>query len=216
MGLCAGVVCAGYVYVYIGYVYRVGIWNVYQVRISVVSILVGAIVAVKPNVRWDDIAGLTVAKESLKETVILPVRFPHLFTGMHTCMHSHVHMLHVHAHTYDLCLTFRQEKALAWNSSLWGECSHPAPHTPLRSVHIHPAPHTRTPLRSVHIHPAPHTRTPLRSVHIHPAPHTRTPLRSVHIHPAPPQLPGIYMWQTQIESVGVVIEIQTAITKDCQ
>ena len=30
---------------------------------------------------WDDIAGLTVAKESLKETVILPVRFPHLFTG---------------------------------------------------------------------------------------------------------------------------------------
>ena len=36
----------------------------------------------KPNVHWDDIAGLTVAKESLKETVILPVRFPHLFTGM--------------------------------------------------------------------------------------------------------------------------------------
>ena len=37
--------------------------------------------AEKPNVHWDDIAGLTVAKESLKETVILPVRFPHLFTG---------------------------------------------------------------------------------------------------------------------------------------
>ena len=37
----------------------------------------------KPNVHWDDIAGLTVAKESLKETVILPVRFPHLFTGRH-------------------------------------------------------------------------------------------------------------------------------------
>ena len=37
--------------------------------------------AEKPNVHWDDIAGLTVAKDSLKETVILPVKFPHLFTG---------------------------------------------------------------------------------------------------------------------------------------
>lgn len=35
----------------------------------------------KPNVHWDDIAGLAVAKEALKETVILPVKFPHLFTG---------------------------------------------------------------------------------------------------------------------------------------
>ena len=35
----------------------------------------------KPNVRWEDIAGLNVAKEALKETVIMPVKFPHLFTG---------------------------------------------------------------------------------------------------------------------------------------
>ena len=35
----------------------------------------------KPNVHWDDIAGLHVAKEALKESVILPVKFPHLFTG---------------------------------------------------------------------------------------------------------------------------------------
>ena len=35
----------------------------------------------KPNVRWDDIAGLAVAKEALKESVIMPVKFPHLFTG---------------------------------------------------------------------------------------------------------------------------------------
>lgn len=33
----------------------------------------------KPNVQWDDVAGLEMAKRSLKETVILPVRFPNLF-----------------------------------------------------------------------------------------------------------------------------------------
>lgn len=43
--------------------------------------LSGAIVSEKPNVHWDDIAGLMVAKEALKETVILPVKFPHLFRG---------------------------------------------------------------------------------------------------------------------------------------
>ena len=46
-----------------------------------VHVHIGAIVADKPNVHWDDIAGLLVAKEALKESVILPVRFPHLFTG---------------------------------------------------------------------------------------------------------------------------------------
>ncbi|KAH9503578.1 Vacuolar protein sorting-associated protein 4A [Bulinus truncatus] len=43
--------------------------------------LTGAIVMESPNIKWDDIAGLEVAKESLKEAVILPVKFPHLFTG---------------------------------------------------------------------------------------------------------------------------------------
>jgi vacuolar protein-sorting-associated protein 4 len=41
----------------------------------------GAIIAIKPNVKWDDVAGLEGAKEALKEAVILPVRFPQLFTG---------------------------------------------------------------------------------------------------------------------------------------
>ncbi|XP_064610411.1 vacuolar protein sorting-associated protein 4B-like isoform X2 [Liolophura sinensis] len=41
----------------------------------------GAIVMEKPNVQWDDVAGLEGAKEALKEAVILPVKFPHLFTG---------------------------------------------------------------------------------------------------------------------------------------
>jgi len=43
--------------------------------------LEGAIVTEKPNVKWDDVAGLLGAKEALKEAVILPRRFPQLFVG---------------------------------------------------------------------------------------------------------------------------------------
>lgn len=43
--------------------------------------LEGAIVRTTPNVRWDDVAGLANAKESLKEAVILPLKFPQLFVG---------------------------------------------------------------------------------------------------------------------------------------
>lgn len=43
--------------------------------------LEGAILTEKPNVHWSDIAGLDAAKEALKEAVILPIKFPHLFTG---------------------------------------------------------------------------------------------------------------------------------------
>ncbi|KAL9051891.1 MAG: hypothetical protein Q9162_005729 [Coniocarpon cinnabarinum] len=43
--------------------------------------LAGAILSDKPNVKWEDVAGLELAKESLKEAVILPIKFPHLFTG---------------------------------------------------------------------------------------------------------------------------------------
>lgn len=41
----------------------------------------GAIVMEKPNIKWSDVAGLEGAKEALKEAVILPIKFPHLFTG---------------------------------------------------------------------------------------------------------------------------------------
>ncbi|CAG2101635.1 unnamed protein product [Medioppia subpectinata] len=43
--------------------------------------LEGAIVIEKPNIKWSDVAGLEGAKEALKEAVILPIKFPHLFTG---------------------------------------------------------------------------------------------------------------------------------------
>jgi vacuolar protein-sorting-associated protein 4 len=43
--------------------------------------LAGAVVSETPNVKWTDVAGLDKAKEALKETVILPHRFPQLFVG---------------------------------------------------------------------------------------------------------------------------------------
>ncbi|GBG33208.1 26S proteasome regulatory subunit 8-like [Hondaea fermentalgiana] len=43
--------------------------------------LASAIVTEKPNVSWDDVAGLDRAKAALKEAVILPTRFPQLFEG---------------------------------------------------------------------------------------------------------------------------------------
>ena len=43
--------------------------------------LAGAIISEKPNVKWDDVAGLEGAKEALKEAVILPAKFPQLFVG---------------------------------------------------------------------------------------------------------------------------------------
>lgn len=43
--------------------------------------LSGAILSDKPNIKWEDVAGLDQAKEALKEAVILPIKFPHLFTG---------------------------------------------------------------------------------------------------------------------------------------
>jgi vacuolar protein-sorting-associated protein 4 len=43
--------------------------------------LTGAILTDKPNVKWEDVAGLEGAKEALKEAVILPIKFPHLFQG---------------------------------------------------------------------------------------------------------------------------------------
>lgn len=46
--------------------------------------LASAIVTEKPNVKWADVAGLEVAKQTLQEAVILPTRFPEMFVGRRT------------------------------------------------------------------------------------------------------------------------------------
>jgi len=45
------------------------------------SSLQSAILSERPNVKWSDVAGLENAKGLLQEAVILPVKFPQLFTG---------------------------------------------------------------------------------------------------------------------------------------
>lgn len=41
--------------------------------------------------QWDDVAGLEGAKDSLKEAVILPVKFPQFFTGTYPAALGHAH-----------------------------------------------------------------------------------------------------------------------------
>jgi len=43
-----------------------------------------AIVKEKPNIMWDDVAGLDQAKKVLQEAVILPIKFPEVFIGQRT------------------------------------------------------------------------------------------------------------------------------------
>ena len=39
------------------------------------------IVGDKPNVKWDDVAGLKEAKNSLYEALIMPIKLPNFFKG---------------------------------------------------------------------------------------------------------------------------------------
>jgi vacuolar protein-sorting-associated protein 4 len=41
--------------------------------------LLEAVVSKKPNVKWDDVAGLTPAKHELQRAIIFPARFPNLY-----------------------------------------------------------------------------------------------------------------------------------------
>lgn len=44
--------------------------------------LKGAIITEKPNVKWEDVAGLEIAKQTLKEAIIFPSKFPQIFVGL--------------------------------------------------------------------------------------------------------------------------------------
>lgn len=48
---------------------------------KMVTAMESAIVKERPNIHWEDVAGLFAAKEALKEAVILPIKFPQLFVG---------------------------------------------------------------------------------------------------------------------------------------
>ena len=43
--------------------------------------MANAIVSEKPNVKWDDVAGLLEAKKSLYEALVMPIQMPDFFTG---------------------------------------------------------------------------------------------------------------------------------------
>ena len=48
---------------------------------KMVTAMESAIIKERPNIHWDDVAGLFAAKEALKDAVILPIKFPQLFVG---------------------------------------------------------------------------------------------------------------------------------------
>jgi len=48
------------------------------------SKLAEAIVQEKPDISWDDVAGLENAKNTLKESILLPRKFPEIFQGIRT------------------------------------------------------------------------------------------------------------------------------------
>lgn len=41
-----------------------------------------AIITEKPNVKWEDVAGLQNAKQTLKEAIVFPTKFPEVFVGL--------------------------------------------------------------------------------------------------------------------------------------
>ena len=72
----------------------------------------------KPNVKWSDIAGLETAKEALKEAVILPIKFPQLFTGTpldsRTLFHLYLVMLCVISFGLTLLVMPERRQRMEW------------------------------------------------------------------------------------------------------
>lgn len=81
----------------------------------------GAIVMEKPNIKWDDVAGLEGAKEALKEAVILPIKFPHLFTGIHQNLFRNTvqYICMLSCFAYLVSFTCRKENPMERNLAFW-------------------------------------------------------------------------------------------------
>ncbi|RWW63392.1 hypothetical protein BHE74_00029431 [Ensete ventricosum] len=67
--------------------------------------LTSAIITEKPNVKWNDVAGLESAKQALQEAVILPVKFPQFFTGLELHLSQRFHVL-IRSNTHVSDFTF--------------------------------------------------------------------------------------------------------------
>ncbi|MHA1729364.1 MAG: AAA family ATPase [Promethearchaeota archaeon] len=55
--------------------------NLSEEERELISSIEGTILMEKPNIRWEDIAGLPEPKQALRESVVLPVTHPELFRG---------------------------------------------------------------------------------------------------------------------------------------
>eukprot|EP00162_Nutomonas_longa_P007730 comp17990_c0_seq2/m.31348 comp17990_c0_seq2/g.31348 ORF comp17990_c0_seq2/g.31348 comp17990_c0_seq2/m.31348 type:complete len:596 (+) comp17990_c0_seq2:81-1868(+) len=61
-----------------------GFWNGDMEMRQLAQIITRDIYLENPNVRWGDIAGLDMCKRLLKEAVVMPIKYPQLFTGILT------------------------------------------------------------------------------------------------------------------------------------
>ena len=53
-----------------------------KTTITILIFFISDIFQQNPDVRWDDVVELSDAKRLLKEAVVMPIKYPQLFTGL--------------------------------------------------------------------------------------------------------------------------------------